>query len=116
MPTSPPRALRVSRVSVSFVFFLGLTLVYIAFSPTQISSMGYIGENIRASTQIISNLGDWFSFRLAETVVIWPRHGIFELIFEIPFLLISRLFFGPSPEWADHILSLQPIIAFSLLC
>lgn len=99
-----------------WLFFLALTLFYLSLSPGAISGMGYTAENMNASNQIISNLGDWFELRRAATQVIWPRHGLFELIFQIPFLLLSRLFFDSSVEWADRILAVDPILMTSLLC
>jgi hypothetical protein len=97
-------------------FFIGLLLFYLALSPGAILGMGYTGENVNASNQIISNIGDWLALRPAAINVNWPRHGLFELFFEIPFLLIARLFFGNSPVWADRVLSVQPVLVTSLLC
>jgi len=100
-----------------WLFFLALTLCYLALSPGAILGMGYTAENVQAANQIISNLGDWLSFRLADTQISWPRHGVYEPIFEIPFLLLSKVFPGDPPEvWADRILAVEPILATSLLC
>ena len=98
------------------LFFLGAMLLYLSFSPGRIFNMGYTGENIKASNEIMSVLGDWASLRLAKPPVTWPRHGILELIFEIPFLLVDKLFSNPAHEWNDRFLSVQPVIATSLLC
>jgi hypothetical protein len=46
----------------------------------------------------------------------WTRHGGLELLFELPFVLASRLIFGPSVKWAGHAMALQPILATALLC
>jgi len=98
------------------LFFLGVTLVYLSLSPGAILGMGYTGENVNSSNQIIAILGDWVTLTPTPHRVTWPRHGLFELLFEIPFLLFARLFFAVSPQWADRILSAQPVIVTSLLC
>jgi hypothetical protein len=99
-----------------WLFFLGLAAFYVSLSPGAILGMGYTAENVDASNQIISNLADWLALRPARHQVVWPRHGLFELIFEIPFLILSRVFFGPSAEWADRVLSISPVLVTSLIC
>ena len=99
-----------------WLFFVGLTLFYLSFSPGTILQMGYMAENIDACNQIISNLGEWARFDYATTRVIWPRHGLYELIFELPFMLIGNLLFGPAPEASSLALSVQPVLVSSLLC
>jgi hypothetical protein len=110
------KALMPANAKASVIFFVGLALFYLSLSPGALLGMGYTGENVNASNQIISNLSDWLHFRLATTSITWPRHGLFELIFEIPFLLISKLFWGDSPVWADRMLAFQPVLATSALC
>ena len=83
------------------LFFLGLTLLYLSLSPGEIFNMGYTSENIKASNEIMSAIGDWASLRLAKTPATWPRHGVLELVFEIPFLLLDKLFSSPAREWND---------------
>ena len=75
--------------------------------------MGYTSENIKASNEIMSNLRDWVSFRVAETPVTWPRHGLFELIFEMPFQRLDKLsssdndyqhkLAAESKKWGEHL-------------
>jgi len=98
------------------LFFLALALFYLSLSPGAIMGMGYTGENVNAANQVIAILGDWLKLEPTRIRVTWPRHGLFELIFELPFLLLSRLFFGSSPQWADRILSIQPVLITSLIC
>src|SRR5215469_17503014 len=43
-----------------------------------------------------------------------PRHGVIELLFEIPFVLIGRAFGGGS-VWADRTLSLEFVLATAAL-
>lgn len=98
------------------LIFLALTSLYLSLSPGAILGMGYTEENVNASNKIIAILGDWIRLQPTKFRVTWPRHGLFELIFELPFLLFSRLFFGASPLWADRILSIQPVIMTALIC
>lgn len=98
------------------VFFVGLALLYLSMSPGEVWNMGYTSENIRASNEILSNLGNWLTFRIADRSITWPRHGLLELIFEMPFLLLDKLFASPTREWNDRFLALAPIITTSLLC
>lgn len=99
-----------------WLFFLALTLFYLSLSPGAIYSQGYTGENAAAANQIISNLGDWLALRPAQTTINWPRHGLLELLFEIPLLLLAKLFFDPSSQWPDRMLSLQPVLMTAFLC
>lgn len=98
------------------LFLVALTSLYLSLSPGAILGMGYTEENVNASNKIIAILGDWIRLQPTAIRVTWPRHGLFELIFELPFLLFSRLFFGASPQWAERILSIQPVIVTALIC
>lgn len=97
------------------ILFSALTLFYLAFTPATIEGMGYNGENLTAANQIVTNV---FSLVRHEPLVpvTWTRHGGAELVFELPFVLASRIIFGPSVKWAGRIMALQPILATSLLC
>jgi hypothetical protein len=74
------------------LFLIGLMLLYLSLSPGAILGMGYTGENVNASNQILAILGDWMTLKPTPRRVTWPRHGLFELLFKIPFLLPARLF------------------------
>ncbi|HYP28650.1 MAG TPA: hypothetical protein VE262_18205 [Blastocatellia bacterium] len=99
-----------------WLFFLAVTLTYLSLSPGTVSDMGYMPENIEACGQIISNMGEWATFQYASTRVSWPRHGLYELILEIPFMLVGKAVIGSAPEEASQMLSAQPVIFSSLLC
>ncbi|HKG23079.1 MAG TPA: glycosyltransferase family 39 protein, partial [Blastocatellia bacterium] len=99
-----------------WLFFTALAVTYLPFSPGTISDMGYMAENIEACNEIISNLGEWATLQYASTRVSWPRHGLYELILEIPFILVGKLFLGAAPEKSALALSLQPVIFSALLC
>ncbi len=100
---------------IALLFFAAVTLFYLAFTPATIEGMGYNGENLTAADQIVTNV-----FNLARrqplTPVTWTRHGGLELLFELPFVFVSRVLFGPSVKWAGRVMALQPILATSLLC
>jgi hypothetical protein len=104
------------RKNLALAVFAGITLVYAGLSPGVVANQGYMSGNIRASSQIVANLGSWLTFHHGTEPVMIPRHGLVELVFEIPFILVSRILFGHSPEWDDHLVSLQPVLATSLLC
>jgi hypothetical protein len=95
--------------------FVGLFLVLLSLSPGSTVGMGYSAENRIAASQLLANLGDWASLKHASTPISWPRHGLFESLLQVPFLLLGRLLFG-SDAWADRMLSLEPVLATSLLC
>lgn len=98
-----------------WLFFLALTLFYLSLSPGTIEGMGYARENLIAADQVVDNLINFFSGR-PLTRVEWTRHGCLEPIFELPFVLASRMLFGPSIKWAGCLTALQPIIATAWSC
>src|SRR5206468_6773775 len=71
--------------------------------------------NLIASDQIASNIVNWITLNHVATGIDWPRHGFLELVFEVPFLLVSRLLSGSSAESADRILAIEPVLVTSLL-
>jgi len=101
---------------IAWLFFLAMTMWYFSLSPGTIAGMGYMGENLKASHQIVSNLLTWLTLKPAATPIDRPRHGFLELAFEVPFLVLGRPFFGAQLDWADRILAIQPILVTSLLC
>lgn len=85
-------------------FGLGVLLLLISFSPAAIINQGYNGENLRAAQRLISLVaGEDAAYEM-------PRHGLLQLIFDLPFAAASRIIFGSAEEWADRIYALQPII------
>ena len=98
------------------LFFAVVTAAYLVLSPWAIFGMGYTEENVNASLQILANLTSWLGLGHDASPIMWPRHGLFELLFEMPFLLVSRVLFGPSRVWLDRTLSLQPILLTASLC
>jgi len=111
-PPVPPT--RVTR-RIPLLFFAAITLFYVAFTPATIEGLGYNRENLTATDQIATNLINVVRRRPLVPME-WTRHGGVELAFELPFVLASRLLFGPSVKWAGRMLALLPIFATSLLC
>ncbi len=112
--TFAPVASRQIEIKTLLTLFAATALFYLAFSPATIEGMGYYGENLNAANQLVSNLGNLLH-QQPLTAVSWTRHGGLELLFELPFVLLSRLFFGASVKWDGRILALQPILATSLI-
>ncbi len=98
-----------------WLFFLALVLLYLSMSPGTIEGMGYARENLIAASQIVDNLASLFSGRPLNPVE-WTRHGCLEPILELPFVIASRLLFGPSIKWAGRLTAIQPIIATAWIC
>lgn len=97
------------------VFFVAVTLGYLAFSPGTLEGLGYNGENLAAINHLMTNAVNLFRQRPLAPVS-WTRHGGLELLFELPFALVSHLFFGASVKWLGRVMSLQPILATAGLC
>ncbi|HMV49055.1 MAG TPA: hypothetical protein PKC13_08415 [Blastocatellia bacterium] len=112
--TFAPAASRQIEIKVLLTLFAATALFYLAFSPATIEGMGYYGENLNAADQLLSNLSNLLH-QQPLTKASWTRHGGLELLFELPFVLLSRLFFGASVKWAGRVLALQPILATSLI-
>jgi len=96
-----------------WVFFLALFGFYLPFTPGTINGMGYNQENLAGANQITNNLinlvqGQPFS------PVDWSRHGIIELLLDMPFVVASRLLFGDSLDWFGRVAIIQPILFTAL--
>ena len=112
--THPTESIRRIKFKFPLILFAATALFYLAFSPATIEGMGYYGENLNAADQLASNLINLIH-RQPFIPVTWTRHGGLELIVELPFVLISHLFFGASVKWAGRVLALQPILATALI-
>jgi len=98
-----------------WVFFLALSAFYLSFTSGTIKGMGYNLENLIAANQIVTNLVN-LVLRQPLAPVNWPRHGLLELLFELPFVFASRLLFGNSLDRIGQVMTLQPILFTSLSC
>ncbi len=98
-----------------WILFLALAAFYLSFTPGTIKGMGYNQENLVAADQIATNLINLASGRPLAPLS-WPRHGLLELLFELPFVFASKLLFGSSLDWIGRVMALQPILFTSLSC
>jgi hypothetical protein len=88
--------------------FLGCALTYLFLSPGAIAGMGYTGEDMRATNELISWLGD------SHTPIDWPRNGIIPLFFDAPFIALGRAH-TQKELWEDRYLAIGPVLATALL-
>ena len=88
--------------------FLGSALTYLFFSPGAIAGMGYTGEDMRATNELINWMGD------SHTAIDWPRNGVVPLLFDAPFIALGRLH-AQKELWQDRYLSIGPVLATSVL-
>lgn len=99
------------------VFFAAVFLLLLAFSPGRIAPMGYTPEILEAGRRLLDRgetiLTGVPGVQEANTL---PRHGFGELAAALPFLTAARITFGRSTEWADRVLSLQPVLSTALIC
>lgn len=98
-----------------WVFFLALSAFYLSFTPGTIKGMGYNQENLAAANQITTNMVNMV-LRQPLAPISWPRHGLLELIIDLPVVFVSRIIFGDSLDWIGRVMILQPILFTSLSC
>ena len=94
---------------LTFAFFAGILLLYLAFSPFSVAGMGYIGEEMNACRQIGSRLQG------GHDPVEWPRNGAAGLLFQCPFMAAGDALLGASTLSEDAGLSWQPAVLTALL-
>lgn len=87
------------------VFFFAVGLLYLSLSPFTISHMGYTGEEIPATRQLLGS---------RPGPVQWPRNGAVGLLLQLPFVAAGDLLAG-SEDGGDRLLALQPVLASALL-
>ncbi|MCG3159933.1 MAG: hypothetical protein JMDDDDMK_00959 [Acidobacteria bacterium] len=98
-----------------WVLFFALFAFYLSFTPGTINGMGYNQENLIGANQIVNNLINLVR-RLPLAPIGWPRHGLLEMLFDLPFVVASRLLFGDSLEWFGRVAIIQPIMFTALSC
>jgi hypothetical protein len=94
--------------------FLGSVFTYVFFSPGAIAGMGYTGEDMRATDELLSLAGDWAAGRQSHSSIDWPRNGIVPLLFDAPFIALGRAH-AQKDLWEDRYLALGPVLATALL-
>ena len=98
---------------LSWTIFLGLGLLYLSLSPLSVVIMGYMPEFVTSAHQTLGNIGHFFGLYSSYTSIDLPRHGMVEVIFELPFVAIGQIFGG---GWVDHLVSLEPIAMTAGIC
>jgi hypothetical protein len=93
------------------LFFVGVTLLYLSFSPLSEEGMGYIGEEMISCRQI----GMRLLGHEGAGPIDWPRNGAVGLAFQCPFMAAGLALRGPSASSEDVGLSWQPVLATALL-
>jgi hypothetical protein len=93
--------------------FAGLALVYLSMSPLSVMIMGYMPEYVLAAEQLIHNIGHLIGLNPTSTAISFPRHGMIEVLFELPGVVIGNLLGG---SWSDRLLSLEPVLATAGIC
>ena len=93
---------------VYLYFAIGLTLVYISFSPASIAAMGYTGEDMRTGTQMLS----WLAHR--PVTVEMPRNGPLPVLVDLPFLATGMLLFANADRGEEIVLAFEPCILTAL--
>jgi hypothetical protein len=100
---------------LALLFFASSFLLFLAFSPGRIAQMGYMPEVLESGRRLLERTEAGLTGAPGPELTL-PRHGAGDLAAALPFLVAARLAFGPSAEWADRVLSLQPVLATALLC
>lgn len=95
-------------------FFGGVALLFLSLSPFAIHNMGYAGEEMATCRQLLGRFAP-ASTESGIATVEWPRNGAVGLLFQCPFLAVSHALAGPSVDWEDRLLALQPVLATALL-
>jgi hypothetical protein len=96
--------------------FLAISFVYFALSPGSVIEQGYMDEMLTGTLTLAGNLASWITRSHRVLLLRIPRHGLLEPILELPFVSVSHLLFGRSPEWADRFLSFESVLETALLC
>jgi hypothetical protein len=87
---------------IAALLFLGLSGVYVSLSPGSIAGQGYTGEEIDSGLRILAVATAWMKGHPAAPMV-WSRHGLVSVLFDLPFLKLGKLVMSP-----DFMLSFQP--------
>lgn len=99
----------------ALLLFGGVALVDLALAPFSLDGRGYNLEEIDAARRLLDDVAARFSGRPVDLPFPWPRHGVVELAFQLPFLLAGRLLSGGSPRVEMAAVSLLPILSSALL-
>jgi hypothetical protein len=93
------------------LFFAGVALVYLAFSPFFASGMGYVAVEMATCRQIAARVAGGSP----PPPIAWPHNGAAGLLFQCPFVALGDAFAARLPSAGEGTMSLQPLLATSLL-
>ena len=96
------------------MFCAAVGLLYLSLSPGSIAGMGYMAEEMNATDALLSIAASPLTGKPALRVE-WPRNGLVDLAFHVPFIVAANLFFPGSFQWKDRFLSVEPATLTSLL-
>jgi hypothetical protein len=100
----------------ALVFFLVVTVGYLALSPFSVGRMGYTPEQVEGARGIIATAGHALRGDFTTRALSWPRHGLLEPLILTPFVITGQTLFGAHSSGEDVILSIQPVLFTACLC
>jgi hypothetical protein len=77
---------------IAAVFCAAIGLLYFSLSPGSIAGMGYMAEEMSATDALLRNATTPLTGKPALRVE-WPRNGVVDLAFHVPFVVAAKLFF-----------------------
>jgi D-glycero-D-manno-heptose 1,7-bisphosphate phosphatase len=101
-PTAPARMRSVRAIAACL--FLALAGIYLSMSPGTVAGYGYVGEELESGLRLMSIVTAVSKERPVPEMV-WSRHGLLPVLFDLPFLKIGKVFATP-----DFALSFQPVL------
>ena len=86
------------------ILFVALSGCYLSLSPGTIMGQGYTGEEIDSGLRSLAVVTAWMK-RHPVPPMVWSRHGLVPVLFDLPFLKLGKLVVSP-----DFMLSFQPAL------
>ena len=99
---------------IAAVFCAAIGLLYFSLSPGSIAGMGYMAEEMSATDALLRNATTPLTGKPALRVE-WPRNGVVDLAFHVPFVVAAKLFFPADFQWKDRFVSAEPVLLTALL-
>src|SRR5678815_190719 len=99
---------------IAAVFCAAIGLLYLSLSPGSIAGMGYMAEEMNATDALLRNATSPLTGKPALRVE-WPRNGLVDLAFHVPFIVAAKLFFPGDFQWKDRFVSAEPVLLTALL-
>jgi hypothetical protein len=86
------------------MLFIALSCCYLSLSPGSIAGQGYAGEEIDSGLRLLEVVTAWLKGHAVPPMV-WSRHGLVPVLFDLPFLKLGKLLVSP-----DFVLSFSPAL------